>query len=223
MRTLPAPPGLRGFDVDERLTYDNARVLRAAGFSFACRYIRRVSRRATDLTVNEASDLARAGLGLMLVQHVESALSWVPSIDKGKLYGQGAVIAATELGYPQGATVWLDLEGVAPGTNWSIVVSYCNVWHDTVAAGGWLPGIYVGWHAGLDRDQLYRNLRFTRYWSAYNLNSDQEPAVRGVCMRQRRQQKLAGLDFFVDPNMVVRDAKGDIPVLAIPDEWESTR
>lgn len=219
MNAVVAPPALKGFDVDQPLTTSACENFRRAGYSFAVRYVRRTKPRSSDISAREVTAIGLGGLGLMLVQHVESAVSWVPSMDKGRAYGDGAVQAATEVGYPKGCTLWLDLEGVAAGVSHSSVISYCNYWHDRVALGGWQPGVYVGWHSGLTADELYRRLKFTRYWAAYNLNADQVPSVRGVCMRQRTQIKLAGTDFSVDPNLVVRDSLGGLPTLAIPDEW----
>jgi hypothetical protein len=81
--------------------------------------------------------------------------------------------------------------------------------------------LYVGYHAGLTPTQLYRSLRFTHYWGAYNLNSDQYPAVRGLQMRQsRRTSNLAvssGIDFQVDT--IRADALGGHPTLLAPAGW----
>src|SRR5437879_11294103 len=66
------------------------------------------------------------------------------------------------------------------GTPAAQVIDYCNRWHAAVAGAGYVPGLYVGFHCGLDATQLYRALRFSHYWCAYNLNADEMPIVRGL-------------------------------------------
>jgi hypothetical protein len=82
--------------------------------------------------------------------------------------------------------------------------------------------LYVGYHAGLSATQLYRALRFTHYWSAYNLNADEFPAVRGVQMRQAiagRGDTVPGvnLDFQVD--RIRADNLGGSPTLLALEGW----
>jgi hypothetical protein len=64
-------------------------------------------------------------------------------------------------------------------------------------------------------------LRFTHYWGAYNLNSDQYPAVRGLQMKQLRPQRdfvpRSGIDFQVDK--IRADALGGRPTLLALEGW----
>ncbi|HEV7389093.1 MAG TPA: hypothetical protein VGN73_10815, partial [Gemmatimonadaceae bacterium] len=99
---------------------------------------------------------------------------------------------------------------------------YCNRWHSAVTGAGYVAGLYVGYHAGLSATQLYRALRFTHYWSAYNLNADQFPAVRGVQMRQAvagRGDRVPGVtvDFQVDT--IRADKLGGQPTLLALEGW----
>lgn len=217
-----APDGVRGFDTAETVTPKSAAAMRAHGYRFCVRYVRRDKPHASALSASEAKSLLGNGIGLMLVQYVESEASWNPTATKGTTNGRVAGAEAAKLGVPWGVTIWCDLEGVAPRTASSKVIDYCNNWHLAVASAGYVPGLYVGYHAGLNATQLYRALRFSHYWSAYNLNADQAPAVRGVQMKQaqRRQQdsvSSAGFDFQVDT--VRADALGGRPTLLALEGW----
>jgi hypothetical protein len=158
--------GPRGFDANVTITAAAAAAFRAHGYQFVVRYVRRDKVHKYDLTDGEAARILDAGLGLMAVQHVESEDAWTPSAQKGTDNGGTAAEAATKAGLPSGVTLWCDLEGVESGTDAQEVVEYCNHWHSAVAAEGFVPGLYVGYHAELNRTQLYRSLRFTHNWGA---------------------------------------------------------
>ncbi len=69
----------------------------------------------------------------------------------------------------------------------------------------------MGYGARLSADQLYRRLKFTRYFAAYNLNLDQYPAVRGVCARQHEAKpgdRPDGVRFPIDVDTTTADALG---------------
>ena len=217
-----APDGLRGFDADEKISAQTAAAFRAHGYRFCLRYVGRVKSNAKDLKRTEASTLLAAGLGLMPVQHVASDAAWMPTRTKGRSYGAFAAKEAERIGIPAGVTVWCDLEGVAPGTDRDAVIAYCNEWHSAVAKAGFVPGLYVGWHAGLTATQLYRDLRFTHYWAAYNLNAEDAPATRGVQMRQavrKTADRVPGVDFLFQTDRVCTDALGGRPTLLARDGW----
>ena len=158
----------------------------------------------------------------MLVQYVESESSWKPSAAKGSRNGSIAAAEAEKLGFPWGVTIWCDLEGVAAGTSAQTVIDYCNRWHAQVSGAGYVPGLYVGYHARLTPRQLYRSLRFTHYWGAYNLNVDQYPVVRGLQMKQsipKRDAQLANLGLAFQADKVSSDALGGRPTLLALDGW----
>src|SRR5437016_4716322 len=80
----------------------------------------------------------------------------------------------------------------------------------------YVPGLYVGFRCGLTPAELYRALRFTHYWGAYNLNSDEAPAVRGLQMKQSSPKALdavAGCAFEFQVDTVRGDALGGHPTL----------
>lgn len=214
------PTGSKGFDCDFAIDTVRARAFFAHGYRFAIRYVGRTIQSPHDASSYEVTRLRLAGLAVMLVQHVRSAESWDPQgADLGALYGRNAALFAKACGYQAGAVLWCDLEGVASGTPKADVIAYCNAWHDAVASGGYDPGLYVGWHAGLTAHELYYRLRFTRYWSAYNLNRDQFPAVRGVQLRQHvagASDRVPGVEpNAIDVNIIGRDALGDSPILML--------
>jgi len=216
------PPGVRGFDVNAPLTADSAAAFSRHGYRYAIRYVRRQPKHKYDLTADEANAILDTGLALGVVQHVESAGAWTPTADKGAANGEVAAEEATAIGIPAGVCVWCDLEGVARGTPADAVIDYCNRWHAAVAAAGFVPGLYVGWHCGLTQSQLYRSLRFTHYWGAYNLDTDEAPAVRGLQMRQgaaRPVDRVTGFDVAFDTDVVVGDALGGFPTVVGPDAW----
>jgi hypothetical protein len=215
------PDGVRGFDADTTITPSVARAFRAHGYRFAVRYVRREPFHASDLTASEATGLLDAGLGIMPVQHVEPGV-WHPSAEKGSTYGSTAAAEAERIGIPPGVIVWCDLESVDAGTPADAVIEYCNEWHIAVAKGGFVPGLYVGYDPGLNSTQLYRSLRFTPFWGAYNLNSDQVPAVRGFQMQQavrRSADVVSGVTLDFDVDTVRADNLGGRPTLLGPEFW----
>jgi hypothetical protein len=216
-----AAAGARGFDANRTLTRKIAGDFRAHGYQFCLRYVRRKSAHAYDLTKREASDILAAKLGLMVVQHVASE-GWVPDGALGAEYGAIAAEESHGVGIPSGVTIWCDLEGVAAGVPAERVIEYCNEWHAHVARAGFVPGLYVGFGAGLDADQLYWKLRFTHYWGAYNLNRDQEPKVRGLQMKQSVpsvQQRVPGYDFEFQFDKIAADRLGGLPTMLGPESW----
>jgi hypothetical protein len=217
-----APSRVKGFDTNVVVTPNAAAAFVAHGYRFCIRYVGRRKASANDLTHDEGASLLEAGLGLMVVQHVESEDGWTPTPDKGGSYGAEAAKECNQIGVPSGVCVWCDLEGVALGTAAEDVVGFCNAWHSAVAAEGFVPRLYVGWHPGLNRTQLYRSLRFTHYWGAYNLNSDQAPAVRGLQMKQAESKPLdhvPSFDFLFQTDLIRADALGGRPTLVAPESW----
>jgi hypothetical protein len=216
------PTGARGFDTNTPLTARTAQAFKAARFDFAVRYCWRKSRNRWDLTTEEAQIILDAGLALMAVQHVhpdsEKPHGWQPDEDLGVEYGDTAVEHCQLIGLPAGVNVWLDVEGVGPDVDESDAIDYCNAWHSRVAAGGYVPGQYVGFNPGMSGRSLYYALRFTHYWGAYN--DDNVPAVRGFQMQQHERtisEIPAGVprDFAFDTNTVQLDRLRGLPIALI--------
>lgn len=204
-----APAGVKGFDVNIIVDGKQAVAFWEAGFRFALRYVGRVEMDPKkDLTTAEAEMLLSKGFALMPVQHVEKDHGWMPTADKGVLYGTNAAKFAQQIGFPQGVNVWMDLEGVSRSASPEDVDAYCRSWYAAVAAARYEPGVYVGDQPGLTARELYA-LPFRHYWRAYNLNDDLVPHPRGYQLIQSSSSvpvgKVGG-DYDVDTTYV--DAMG---------------
>lgn len=213
------PEGSKGLDANRRISIQSADAFFDKGFKFAIRYIRREKEHDYDLTREETEDILEAGLGLMVVQHVDDE-GWEPSGLLGKAYGLVAAVEACSVGILRGVNVWCDLEGVKKNTPAIDVIEFCNGWYDEVIRYEFEPGLYVGDSPGLSATQLYRSLKFRYYWGAYNQNVDQIPAVRGNCMKQRVAKKEDFVDGFNNQNMDIDfigiDRLGGTPSLLLP-------
>ena len=213
------PPGSRGIDCNAHVSPAIAGKFRDAGYRFVMRYVRRAQPNSFDLTTGEVLGILNAGLGLGVVQHVAKP-GWMPSASLGAQYGAVAAEEASAVGIPHGATLWCDLEEVDSAADASAVIGFCNSWYSRVLSIGYEPGLYVGYGAGLSADALYRKLRFTRYWSSYNLPRDSYPAVRGVCMPQLpyppESKRVPEVPFQYDENLIVGDALGGFPTFLLP-------
>ena len=215
------PDGTRGFDVNLRLGPANAAAFFAHGYRFVVRYVRRVVDSGHDLNAAELETILQARLALMVVQHVARP-GWQPTGALGATYGATAAAEARQAGVPPDVQLWCDLEGVAASAAASDVIDFCNQWHDAVAHSGFRPGLYVGYAAGLTATELYEKLRFNSYWSGYNLNADEYPAVRGVQMRQFAASATDLVPGFAagsfDVDVIHADALGGSPSLLLP--WQ---
>lgn len=213
------PDGSKGFDANSKIGPKTAKKFYEAGYRFAVRYVRRTTVHEYDISTGECAAILDGGLGLMLVQHV-AAEGWVPSGPVGTKYGTTAAEEAAKVGYPLGATLWCDLEGVKPGTPAQQVIEYCNNWWAEVGKVGYTPGLYVGFGVILNATQLYRNLQFTGYWGAYNVNDDQVPIVRGWQLKQYAARKEDLIPGFTNQNLDVDrikvDGRGGTPLLVLP-------
>jgi hypothetical protein len=218
----PTADSIRGFDANERIGPKTAAAFHKHGYRFCLRYIRRDPVNDHDLSPEEANVILQAGLALMPVQHVQSEKSWIPTPKKGTQFGKTGAGDAERIGVPPGVTVWCDLEGVKVGTPAEQVIEYCNNWHAAVAAAGYVPGLYVGFRAGMSAKQLFHDLRFTHYWGAFNLNSDEVPVVRGLQMKQKVAKpadKVPGSDVKFQVDVIRTDALGGRPALLAPEGW----
>src|SRR5437016_5283533 len=133
-RAAPAFVGARGFDTTWAISAAEAAKLKAAGMNFAVRYLHTLNRA-------EADAILAAGLALMPVTYGYK-VGWTPNKAEGTAKGKAAVSDMTMTGLPRGATLWLDLEGVA-GTSQD-TYDFCAAFYDELAHWGAVPGIYVG-------------------------------------------------------------------------------
>jgi Domain of unknown function (DUF1906) len=192
-RIQKAPSGAKGFDTDVPLSLALAKKFKNDGYVFCVRYLSRLSTDDEvangDLTRSEADNILKAGLGLMAVQHV-GRKGWIPSPSRGTILGNHAANNAIFSGLPAGINIWLDFEDAFTGfqdagLSESDVINFCNNWFEQVKSVGYIPGIYVGFDAILDSDQLFHSLNFQHYWRAPGDIPD--IAVRGYQVTQPRE------------------------------------
>jgi len=208
----PAPAGLVGFDYDSGLNSAEAKHFAALGFRFCLRYLSldddnrayNQQQGTPDLSIEESQCILDSGMALMAVQHVAEP-GWSPTPELGTAYGGNAALYAAAAGLPPSVNVWLDLEGIAQGTASDNIIGYCNNWFAALAAGGYEPGIYVGFDVFLTADQLYFNLRTKNYWRAAGDIPD--ISHRGYQMKQLTDNPGSANPF--DYNVTVNDAFGD--------------
>jgi hypothetical protein len=205
--------GATGFDTDTALDATSAASFSAHGYGFAIRYLSRTSPSAAgDLTSSETQAILGAGLALMAVQHAPGG-DWTPSAQLGQTCGQAAAANAVAAGLPAGICLWLDLEGVAAGTDSSVIGQYCSAWFKAVSAKGYLPGLYVGSDCGLSGDQLAA-LGCRYFWRSGSQVPDL--SAPGYCLQQTidAANVVDGIAFDLD--CVQPDSAGKTPVAALP-------
>jgi hypothetical protein len=165
-----ATPSVPGFDSDTIISAALAQHCSALGYKFCLRYLSLGQESPGDLSTQEATGILNSGLALMPVQHVRQ-IGWSPSESLGQQDGQSAVANAQNVGFPQGVSLWCDLEGVNRTTQPQDVIDYCQAWYQAVAAAGYVPGLYVGAGAVLSGQQLY-DLSFQHYWRSGSIVPD---------------------------------------------------
>lgn len=157
-----------------------------------------------DIDATELKAITKAGLALMLVQHVRLP-GWNPDHCSGFGDGNMAAQRALAAGYALGAHIFVDLEGIS-GTGLGTKV-YAEDWARGVTSAGYLAGCYVGYSVPLDAQGLYLLHGISSYWS------DMGPravAHRGFAMKQHATILVDGIPF--DPSTITPDAKGETPM-----------
>jgi len=203
----------RGIDCDRQLLPGAISRLVSDGFEFAMRYLSRAAlANPNDLRGIEAETIRRMGMAVGFVQHVPPHV-WYPNEITARADGVAAVRQLRAIGVPAGKTVWFDLESVDASADHNRLVTHINTWDEVVSDSGYQTGAYVGAGCLLLPKALYYDLAVTRYWSAYNLDLDRYPAVRGVCMHQHSAQPSRP---WADINTVNFDAFN-----CLPSFWET--
>ena len=198
---------MKGFDCNTKLTYEKALQMKNSGYEFAIRYVGRLQQASYDIDKTEAENILRAGLKLAIVQHCLNP-GWVPTRDLGTTYGKNAALFSKQSGIELKTSVYLDLEGVKAGTSKANIIVFCNAWYDEVLAGGYTPGIYVGFDAFLTGDELYTKLKFQHYWKSFSAVPD--VAKRGYEMIQKVETTVNGIKIDIDE--ATGDRLGNRPV-----------
>ena len=208
--TAQAPPGARGVDTYQTISAAAAAAIVEEGYVFAVRYIRNnAAPRANHITRAEANDLLDAGLAVLLVQQGRGWHKTLPSAALGARDGRRAVAEAAALGYPAGATLFLDVESVrVHAATPSDILDFASSWH-TVVKSTYRPGYYVGPGGRLSAPQL-ASLPFEHFWKSGA--EVPEPTKRGFQLTQhrhadKRRNTVHGVS--IDFNITQPDERGD--------------
>lgn len=200
MVVIPAPFPALGFDTVTPLDAARATSLKAAGMTFAIRYLGSV-------TAAELTAILQAGLLFMPVTFSRAA-GWVPTAEMGTEDGTTDVQHLTDVGIPKGCTVWIDLEGCAG--NAVVVAAWVNARAAVIKAAGFDVGLYVGSGDVLNGQQLYALAQVDRYWRS--LSSVPTPDTCGFSMLQLwKTITLAGTS--VDVNCIQYDYMNRVPLM----------
>lgn len=180
-KVAPVPEGTILLDTDQVVTDAAMTIAWNAGVRGIIRYVGFGLRPwVGDLSLGERDRILERGMGLMVVQHPREAL-WMPSESLGRSDGEAAARHASAAGYLPGATLWNDLEGIAPGASQE-TSDYANAKHDAVVLAGFEQGEYIGDRCPLGSEALYYDLKSALYWRSGSAVPD--VAVRGYCMLQ---------------------------------------
>lgn len=202
-----AAPGLY-VDTAWPLTPHVVAAVKAAGYLGVWRYVPLPANASSgDISPAELQAICGAGLALGLVQHVRRP-PWYPAAHDPEVDAQEAVRVARAVGYPPGAHIWLDLEGI--GGDGVTTYYFAMGWSREILAAGYLAGLYCGYALPLTPAQLYSLPLVDTYWSDAG---NRQVATRGCAVKQRQAPvTIAGVEFDIDA--VKADALGGLPMLA---------
>jgi len=201
---IAAQPG-KLVDTNIRLNPVVLSAVKAQGYTGVIRYVPLPGLDDTnDIHPDELDAIMESGLGLMLVQHVRFP-HWDPRDHSGAADAQTAAQFASQVGYLPGAHIFIDLEGIVPGTG-GATKAFAGAWAKTIAAAGYNAGCYVGFDVPLTPQELYDLEVINSYWSDAGLRA---VAVRGFALKQESEIAIAGVSF--DPDTLTRDLKGETP------------
>lgn len=161
-----------------------------------------------DITALELQALTAAELLVFLVQHVRYP-GWDPTQHDGAKDGQHAADHALAVGYPAGAHLYLDLEGVGMMGTVGSTTAFASDWQRAVLAAGFRAGLYVGYAVPLSATDLFMLRGFNSYWS------DAGPRVvakRSFAIKQGKTVTIDGVKF--DEDDVRPDLLGELPYFA---------
>ncbi|MCL2450879.1 MAG: DUF1906 domain-containing protein [Polyangiaceae bacterium] len=200
------------FDVYPCLTRSQADAFKARGMVGVFRYGPLPKNSTTsDLSREELAMLVDVGLEVGLVQHPR-----LPKYNELKSHsGVADAITvgryAVSVGVPAGVHVFLDLEGVRDSSP-AEVAEYCNDWATAIGQIGFRCGLYVGFDAVLNAEQLYALPGFDCYWADAG---PRKVATRGFAVKQGFGVEAAdGLPAY-DPDTMAVDRLGGLPVIAV--------
>jgi hypothetical protein len=155
-----------------------------------------------------------------LAMVLAAGMAFMP-VTFGGEYEDGAddeVAQLKSLGIPAGVSVWLDLEGMKAFKDDPIrLIAKINAWADKIAAGGWMPCLYVGAPQPLTSAELH-SLHVVRYWKGQGRCVDRtghlaEP-TNGWCMTQM-WPSITVEGVLIDANMIGQDYRTRAPAWVV--------
>jgi Domain of unknown function (DUF1906) len=199
-----------GFDTDAKLTLDSARAIRTTGLVWGARYVSLGAEVPTDLDGVELSMLVEEiGFRIIIVQHVLFP-NWRPSDMLGAQHGVAAARDAKLCGYPQGAHLFVDDEGMLPTAGAAAAIEYTEAWAKVVRDAGYRAGGYFGYGCLMNPAQLYGLRGINSYWAAPRKKPDRSVAVRDYAIEQTWPEvKIGGVP--IDLDLLHADALGERP------------
>lgn len=192
-------------DTAAPLSLLTVQALRKAGKLGVARYMPLPANAASrDISHAELALICGNELELLLVQHVRLP-RWDPAKHSGTNDAIKAVTHAEAAGYPLGAHLFLDLEGINGSAQ--ATASFADAWQHAVIAAGYRAGLYVGYAVPLHPADLYNLHGFDSYWSDAG---PRQVATRGFALRQHQPEvTIGGVSF--DPDTMAPDAMGGLP------------
>lgn len=203
-----------GFDTTARLNAVRCAGIKAAVLpgGYPCAFVLRyVSLGAPnliyDIGPSERDDIALSGLAFGLVQHVEYP-SWRADAQVGAQHGKAAAMHARLVGYPAGADLFVDMEGVGnPGSD---AETYLAEWLKPVQDAGFNTSggcQYEGYDNGIltmpRRMVLYQKGIVRKVWSDFG-HREPLPGVGFVCV-QHPSVMFAGIEIDPDEARIALD------------------
>ena len=209
---VQAAPPCEIVDTNAKLGVAALQAVLNAGYAGVARYLPLPRNNAGgDISADELRAILDAGLGLLLVQHVRSP-PWNPANHSGEEDAQAALQLARDVGYLPGAHIFLDLEGIVPGSA-EATKAFAEAWAKAVVTAGYLAGCYVGYDVPLNAQQLYDLHSVTSYWSDAG---PRRVATRGFAMKQHAEIAIAGVKF--DPDTIASDLCEETPMWMVAGE-----
>lgn len=170
----------------------------AQPISFIFRYVSLYAPlRGGDIDPVERDAILACEVPLLLVQHVNYP-GWTATAVNGTQHGNAAGQDATQVGYPSGAMLFVDLEGVK--NLGGSVDEYITCWAYAVQAYGFVPGLYQGYSCGIDPGVLAQHTEYGGFWSDFG----QRTNPIGFMCKQRPQISHCGIG--IDPDQCYPDS-----------------
>ena len=197
-KAVPAPGHSMMLDTTLRITLSQARAIAADPHNVVA-----IGRYLGGLTPQELADITSAGLGVVGLNY-SRANNWHPSAAAGTADAARDVGQAKALGFPAGATIMFDLEGVA-----SDPTAHLEAWAKGITAAGFVAGVYCDGQDKLSGAALGALKGITRYWNGASVGQA-EPLYRGWCAQQERPGDDSCCGVEVDFSALFQDARNNV-------------